>query len=69
MRNHEKGYLLNEKQAILVAMLSETDVAEKVRHEIVEVIYAIRHGAKIPPMPVLDKVLIDFPWQGRPPCG
>jgi hypothetical protein len=49
----EEGYLLNEKQAILTAILSDTPVASKVRLEIVHVIYALRHGDKIPPMPTL----------------
>jgi hypothetical protein len=61
----EKGYWLTERQAILTAILSDTLVAQKIRHEIVDVIYALRHGDKVPPMPVLDGVLKDFPWERR----
>ncbi len=66
------GYLLTEKQSIMVAMLAglEDDPAPQVKQradairiEIVQVLYAIRHGDKVPPMPVLDDVLKDFsPW-------
>ena len=68
------GYLLTERQSILVAMLAgqEEDhhgaqvkkLADAIRLEVVEVIYALRHGQKVPPMPVLDDLLKDFsPWQ------
>jgi hypothetical protein len=68
----EKEYWLNEKQAIFIAMIAGTEPDAKnneprafargnaIRREIVEVIYALRHGDKVPPMPVLISISADI---------
>jgi hypothetical protein len=52
-----KEYWLNEGQAILICMKSETPRAEEVRAEIIAVFQAYRHGRLVPASPLTADVM------------
>ena len=52
-----REYWLNEAQAILICMKSETPLAEDIRAEIVTVFQAYRHGRLVPASPLTADVI------------